>query len=66
METIFIEYPALVYKSDKNNVFVANCICKKLIGFGKTEQDALINLEKLLNESDSDYPVKVTPKHILI
>ena len=34
-----IQYPALIYKNNKNNVFVANCIVKKLIGFGHSEQD---------------------------
>lgn len=66
METTYIEYPALVYKSDKNNVFVANCICKKLIGFGKTEQDAVANLEQLLNSAEQEYFIRVTPRHALI
>ena len=50
-----IQYPALIYKNNKNNVFVANCIVKKLIGFGHSEQDAILNLE------NTDFPVKVKP-----
>ncbi len=56
-----IEYPALVYKNPKNNVFVANCIVKKLIGYGHTEKDAVNNLESVLKQSNMDYPVKVKP-----
>lgn len=54
-------YPALIYKSPKNNVFVANCIVKKLVGYGQSEKDAISNLEKILNNSSSDYPVKIKP-----
>ncbi len=66
MEKYFAEYPALVYKNCKNNVFVANCICKKIVGFGKTEYDALMNLEILLNRQSGEYPVKVVAKHMLL
>ena len=48
MNQTAVIYPALVYKSKKNNVFVANCIIKKLIGYGQTEQAAIINLESNL------------------
>lgn len=54
-------YPALVYKNTKNNVFVANCIIKKLIGYGHSEQEAINNLETILNISSKEYPVKVKP-----
>ncbi|MFR1503491.1 MAG: hypothetical protein ACLSUS_05240 [Opitutales bacterium] len=56
-----IQYPALIYKNNKNNVFVANCIVKKLIGFGHSEQDAILNLEKNLERENTDFPVKVKP-----
>lgn len=59
-----IQYPALIYKNNKNNknnVFVANCIVKKLIGFGHSEQDAILNLEKILERENTDFPVKVKP-----
>lgn len=56
-----IEYPALVYKSPKNNIFVANCIIKKLIGYGQTEKAALMNLESVLKQNNTDYPIKVKP-----
>lgn len=61
MQTISIQYPALIYKNPHNNVFVANCIIKKLIGYGHTEYDAIANLENILNKSNTDYPVKVRP-----
>ena len=56
-----IQYPALIYKSRRNNVFIANCIIKNLIGYGQTEEDAVSNLEKVLNNLSCDYPVKVKP-----
>lgn len=61
MSQTSVLYPALIYKNEKSNVFVANCIIKKLIGYGKTEIDAVTNLEKILNRSESDYPVKIKP-----
>lgn len=60
-----IEYPALVYKNDKNNVFVANCIMKKLIGFGRTEEAAIENLETVLSKTSDEYFVKVKPMYQL-
>lgn len=46
-----IEYPAMIYKSNRNNVYVANCMVKNLIGFGKTEEDALNNLKESLQNN---------------
>ena len=54
-------YPALIYKSKNNNVFVANCIIKKIIGYGKTELDAIQNLEALMNKSSQEYQIRVKP-----
>lgn len=65
MNCATIEYPALIYKNGKNNVFVANCIIKKLIGFGKTEQDAIENLESVLNTTNDEYFIKVKPMYHL-
>lgn len=59
------EYPAMIYKSHRNNVFVANCIIKNLIGFGKTEEDALENLKDSL-QSMTKSEVVVTPMYGLI
>lgn len=56
-----LQYPALIYKSTKSNIFVANCIIKKLIGYGKSEQDAISNLERILERENSDFPIKVKP-----
>lgn len=66
MNTAIIEYPALVYKNSKNNVFVANCIMKKLIGFGKTETEALNNLENVLSKIDEEFSVRIKPIYNLI
>lgn len=63
MQQTTILYPALIYKNKKSNVFVANCIIKKLIGYGRTEYDAVKNLENILNSRNPDYPVRVKPVH---
>ena len=59
MSCITVEYPALVYQNNKSKLYVANCITKKLLGYGKTEKDAIVNLEAVLNKTVTDYPVKV-------
>ena len=56
------EYPAMIYKSHRNNVFVANCIIKNIIGFGKTEEDAISNLEESL-KSQTKEDIVVTPMY---
>lgn len=61
MHQTSVLYPALIYKNEKSKVFVANCIIKKLIGYGHTENDAICSLERMLNKADSDYPVKIKP-----
>ncbi len=66
MQISTVEYPALIYKSAKNNGFVANCIIKKLIGFGRTEKDAISNLESMLNSMNDEYFVKVKPMYNLM
>lgn len=56
-----VHYPALIYKNEKSKVFVANCIIKKLVGYGRTECDAIASLEKMFNSTSPDYPVKIKP-----
>lgn len=63
MKNTNIHYPALIYKSKQGNVFVANCIIKNLVGYGHSEQEAVANLETVLNRLSSDYPVKIKPVH---
>lgn len=58
-----INYPAMVYKNNRNNVYVANCIVKNLIGFGKTEEAALVNLRDSLQNLNKDCEVFVTPMY---
>lgn len=65
MEYMTMQYPALIYKS-KNNTYVANCIIKKIVGFGKSEELAVLNLEKLLNKENTDFPVKVKPVYTFL
>ena len=65
MTCMCIEYPALIYKNNKNNLFVANCLMKNLVGMGKTENEAIQNLENSLSVIQSDYLVKVKPMYEL-
>lgn len=58
-----IEYPAMIYKNERSKVFIANCIVKNIIGFGKTEQDALNNLKESLKTNDSKEEVVITPMY---
>ena len=46
------EYPAMIYKNSRTNVFCASCIQKNLKGFGKTEEDALSNLKESFSEPE--------------
>lgn len=60
MERTVIEYPAIIYKSS-NNKYIANCITKRIVCYGKSEQTALKNLENLLNGVCTDYQIKIKP-----
>jgi predicted RNase H-like HicB family nuclease len=54
-----IEYPAMIYKTNRNRAFIANCMVKNIIGFGKTEEEALSNLRESLSVcSETDVDVK--------
>jgi hypothetical protein len=55
-----IEYPAMIYKNNRSNIVVANCMMKNLFGFGKTEEDALKDLETSLQNvaAISDFVLK--------
>lgn len=65
MTCMCVEYPALIYKNNKNNLFIANCLMKNLVGMGKTEIEAIENLENSLSVLQSDYVVKVKPMYEL-
>lgn len=56
-----IEYPAMVYRNKRNNVYVANCIIKNIVGFGKTQQDALNNLKESLQSNDEKNEIVIKP-----
>jgi len=58
-----IEYPAMVYKYRGNKTFMANCIVKNLIGFGKTEEDAINNLKTTLQNSTKNEEITVKPMY---
>lgn len=58
-----IEYPAMIYKDNRNKTYIANCMIKNLIGFGKTEEDALDNLKESLQNISKKCEVIVKPMH---
>ena len=63
MEYLCVEYPALIYKNNKSNLFIANCFVKNLVGMGKTENEAMENLEKSLSKIQNEYVVKIKPMY---
>jgi len=61
MEFSIIEYPAMVYQGNRNKIYIASCIMKNLVGYGRSAEDAIKNLETALSEMSKDYIVKVKP-----
>ncbi|HNW25777.1 MAG TPA: hypothetical protein PLG15_06950 [Candidatus Gastranaerophilaceae bacterium] len=57
-----VEYPAMIYKNSRNNNFNANCIVKNVIGFGKTEEEALNNLKASL-QKDTNIEIIIKPMY---
>lgn len=53
-----MEYPAMIYKNHRTRGYIANCIAKNMIGFGKTEEAAINNLKKSLRTEKSEITVK--------
>lgn len=56
------EYPAMIYKTGRSNAFIANCIVKNLVGFGKTEEAALNNLKESFKNVTQD-DVTIVPMY---
>lgn len=56
-----IEYPALIYKINRDRSYVASCIAKNLIGFGKTEEDALNNLMESIQTAGEGEEISLKP-----
>lgn len=61
-----IEYPAMIYKTNRNKTFIANCIVKNLVGFGKTEEEAVNNLKESLQSATNNEEVSVKPMYGLL
>lgn len=55
------EYPAMIYKINRNRTFIANCFAKNLIGFGKTEEEALDNLKESICNSAETCDIRIKP-----
>lgn len=60
---IMIEYPAMIYKTNRNRTYVANCIIKNLVGFGRTEEDAINNLKTCLQSFNEKIEISVKPMY---
>lgn len=58
-----IEYPAMIYKTNRNRTYIANCMVKNLIGFGKTEEEALKNLKDSLCNHAETCDISVKPMY---
>ena len=61
-----MEYPTMVYKNNRNNNYIANCMTTNICGFGKTEEDAVNKLwDAILTTSrvDGNDPVKNWDEH---
>ena len=56
-----IEYPAMIYKTNRNRTYMANCFIKNLIGFGKTEEEALNNLKASLCNNIETCDISLKP-----
>lgn len=56
-----IEYPAMIYKTNRNRTFIANCMAKNLVGFGKTEKEAIDNLKKSICADAKICDINVKP-----
>ncbi|EKE04505.1 MAG: hypothetical protein ACD_20C00056G0004 [uncultured bacterium] len=59
LNKINIEYPALIYK--KNSFFIANCVMFNLSAIGRTEMQAIDNLERSMNKALEDYNISIIP-----
>ncbi len=57
------EYPAMIYKNGRTKGYIANCMAKNLLGFGKTEADAMANLKQSLQTLTEINDVVVTPMY---
>lgn len=57
------EFPAMVYKNNRGKTFVANCMVKNIIGFGKTEEDALNNLKDSIQNLTKSCDVIIRPMY---
>lgn len=58
-----MEYPAMIYRTNRNRTYVANCIVKNLIGFGRTEEDAINNLKVSLQDLSKISEIIVKPMY---
>ncbi|MBP7211965.1 hypothetical protein KBA27_03940 [bacterium] len=61
-----VEYPAMVYKNNRNRVYVANCYMKNVVGFGKTEDAAVQNLKTTLERIEKNCEIIIRPTHNLL
>ncbi len=61
-----VEYHALIYKNQRSNTYMANCIVKNLFGFGKTEAEALSNLKDAIKVNQGANEISLKPMYGLM
>lgn len=55
------EYAALIYKTNRNKSYIASCMFKNIVGFGKTEEDAINNLKESLKSFGEKVEISIKP-----
>ena len=53
------EYQAMIYKNYRNKTFIANCLMNNLMGYGKTEAEAVENLRNSLQASTGEINIEI-------
>ncbi len=61
-----MKYPAVVYKNPRCHTYIANCVVKNLLGFGKTETEALDDLKKTIQKLNEKCEIILEPCYGLV
>lgn len=59
------EYTAMIYRNNRNRTYIANCMIVNVVGFGKTEEDAIKNLKDSLQMSTKTFDIDIKPLYKL-
>ena len=53
------EYLAMIYKNNRNKTYIANCMMNNIMGYGKTEEEAIENLKNSLKTLTGEFNIKI-------